>query len=580
MRKLYFLSFATVFILISCSKDGFLDQTVTTNLDEATVFADSTLTTAFLSDIYTGIGFSSDPGRFSGSGGLQTATDEAEPNITPNITSDIQFITGTINSVTVSSQPWNACYSNIRKVNQLLKHLPSTPLSSKRQLQYEGEARFLRAWYYAILVKHYGGVPIVGDTIYKADDNISAIRNTYEECVNYIVSECENAASVLTLKPSSRNYGRAGAGAALALKSRVLLYAASPLHNGSSFEDPFNNLLGYPNASKERWKLAMDAAEDVIRTGGYQLYVDNTTEPGFGFYAIFNANAGTNDVKASAEQVTVGTIFEKQSGGGAGLEQLFNPPSRNGTGNGGFPYEELVETFAMANGDLINQTGSGYDNENPYINRDPRFYNTIIYDQAILPKGRGVNEPVNIYLGSYNGQPSGQDAVYSGTPTGYYINKFRNRNISGTDAITTSQERPLIRYAEVLLNYAEARNEYEGPDDNVYTALELIRERAGLNPYTLPTGLSQDQMRTIIHHERQVELAFEGHRFWDVRRWMIADETENKTMTGMEITRNGSSVTYKRFNVRKHIFRAAEYFWPIPYDEISKSPELIQNPNY
>ena len=525
------------------------------------------------------------PDRFSNifaqAGGLQTASDEAELFNSPSITADLQFVTGTMNSISVTDRPWSLPYSNIRKVNQLLKNLPNTPLSDFRKQRFEGEARFLRAWYYANLLKHYGGVPIVGDTLYTAEDEIPAIRNTYAETVDYIISECDIAAGLLdVVKPAGRQYGRAGAGACLALKSRVLLYAASPLHNGSFYADPYNELLGYPNTDQDRWRLAMEAAQEVMNTGAYQLYFDNDTELGFGFYAIFNANSGQNDVYASSQEITVGTILEKQAGSGAQLEQLFNPPSRNGTGAGGYPYQQTVEAFQMENGLDIENPSSGYNPNNPYENRDPRFYNSIVYDQKLLANGSQAFTPVNIFLGSFNGVPSGQDAIYSGTPTGYYIMKFRNRNISGTDGIGTSQERPLIRYAEILLNFAEARNEYIGPDQEVYDAIELIRERAGLMPYELPTGLSQDEMREVIRNERRVELMFEGHRFWDVRRWNIASETEDRMMKGMEITRNGSSVEYDEIDVRQHIFREAQYFWPIPYDEIAKSPELIQNPNY
>ncbi len=577
--------FLTISTVVSCSEENFLDQTVTTDLDESTVFADSTYTTAFLTDIYTQIGFASDPDRFSNlfvtAGGLQTACDESELHTTSTITADLQFVTGTMNSISVTERPWNLPYANIRKVNRLLKNLPNTPLSDFRKERFEGEARFLRAWYYADLLKHYGGVPIVGDTIYTADDEIPALRNSYEETVGYIIAECDAAAQLLEVKPTGRQYGRAGAGACMALKSRVLLYAASPLYNGSSYADPYNELLGYPTADQERWKLAMEAAQAVINSGAYELYVDNETEPGFGFYAIFNAGSGSNDVNATPAEVTVGTILEKQAtNDGAQLEQLFNPPSRNGLGGGGYPYQQTVEAFPMENGLNIDNPSSGYNPNSPYNNRDPRFYNSIVYDQAVLPQGTTDQAPVNIYLGSYNGQPSGQDAIYSGTPTGYYINKFRNRNISGNGGIGTNQNRPLIRYAEVLLNYAEARNEYVGPDDQVYQAIEAIRERAGLVPFELPSGLSQDEMREFIREERRVELMFEAHRFWDVRRWNIANETEDRMMKGMEITRDGNSVEFNEIDVRQHVFREAQYFWPIPYNEIAKSPELIQNPNY
>ena len=574
-----------MWLLFSCESKDFLDETETTDLDEMTVFSDSTYTTAFLTDIYTGIGFSSDPNRFgsggSASGGLQTACDEAEPRRLKDITTDIQFASGTVNPVVISDDAWNRSYEYIRKANQLLKHLPNTPLTQGRKKRYEAEARFLRAWYYFILLKHYGGVPIIGDTIFAMGDEINPTRNTYEECVNYIVSECDKAAPELQDRPGGRDYGRAGSVACKALKTRVLLYAASPLYNGSDFASDLPELkplVGYQIYDKERWRLARDAAREVISTGAYTLYVDNNDEPGRGFYRLFMAADWINAGAFS------GTILEKMAFKGNGRERLFQPPSRNG-GGGGWPYQELVDAFVMKNGKPITDPTSGYDPNNPYINRDPRFKNSIIYDQAPLRNASTENVPVNIYLGNYNGKPQGQDAVHTGTPTGYYINKMLHRAIAANYFIGGPQSRPLLRYAEVLLNYSEAQNEYVGPTVEVYDALKSIRERAGIQAgddgmYGLKADMSQAEMREIVRNERRVELAIEGHRFWDVRRWMIADQTEDRTMHGMEVRRDGASANYTEFEVRKRVFRKAMYLWPIPYKEVAKSPKLKQNPYY
>lgn len=583
MKKIIYpiLFISGIWLLGSCQSKDFLDETQTTDLDETVVFADSTYTTAFLTDIYSSIGFASDFDRFNDgafwatpSGGLQTACDEAEPRQLSTITTDIQFATGTVNPVIINDDSWNKPYANIRKVNQLLKHLPEAPLTEGRKKIYAAEARFLRAWYYFMLLEHYGGIPLIGDKIFNYGDKISSVRNTYEDCVNYIVSECDAAEKDLPNQPSGRERGRAGAGVCKALKARVLLYAASPLYNGSNFApESHKALLGYPVFDKERWRLAMEAAQAVIGMGIYSLYVDNDEEPGRGFYRQFIPSDWP------AQGAYSGVILEKKANPGRGREQLFQPPSRGG-GGGGWVYQELVDAFDMNNGKPITDPTSGYDPNNPYANRDPRLRNSVVYDQATLRNGPTENVPINIFLGNYNGIPSGQDAVHTGTPTGYYINKMLHRQCAANYFIDVNQARPLIRYAEVLLNYAEAKNEYSGPSAEIYGALEAIRECAGMNPFNLPAGLSKDEMREVIRHERRIELAFEGFRFWDVRRWMIAEETENKTMTGMEVIRDGNNVTYNRFNVRKHIFRKATYFWPIPYKEVAKSPELIQNPYY
>ena len=577
-----------IWFMVSCNSADFLDETVTTDLDEATVFSDSTYTTAFLTDIYTSIGFASNFDRFNdgaffptSSGGLQTACDEAEPRQLSSITTDVQFATGTVNSVIVDNSSWIKPYENIRKVNQLLKHLPNVPIAEGRKEIYAAEARFLRAWYYFVLVRHYGGVPLIGDVVYTRDDEINTVRNTFAECVDYIVSECDEAAKVLPNNPSGRERGHAGAGACMALKARVLLYAASPLYNGSDFASEFpviKPLLGYSEYSAERWKIARDAARQVISMNAYSLYIDNAEEEGRGFYRQYIPSDWV------ANGAYSGTILEHKRASGRWRENLFQPPSRGG-GGGGWPYQELVDAFPMKNGKAITDPNSGYDPNDPYANRDPRLFNSIVYDQVPLRNASIESVPVNIYLGSYNGQPAGQDAVYTGTPTGYYFKKQQHRQCAANYFIDVNQARPLMRYAELLLNYAEAQNEYEGPTTDVFEVLKNIRERAGIEPgedgmYGIDSGMNQEAMREFIQNERRVELAIEGFRIWDVRRWMIAEQTDNKTMHGMEITRNGEEASYKTFEVRKRIFRKAMYFWPIPYAEVAKSPELVQNPYY
>jgi len=577
MKRIYLLLVVSVVLFaVSCEFDGsFLDETVTTNLSEDVVFSDSAYTTAFLFDIYTKVGFDTDMDRWDG--GVQTASTEAEPRTTSDISTDLQFATGTVNSVIVSNDAWNTCYTYIRKVNMFLSHIDGNPdLSDKRIKIYKAEARFLRAWYYSILLKHYGGVPLIGDVIYSSEDSIPATRNTYDEVLQYILSEVDLAAQDLIIDPSGRDHGRVGSGACLGLKSRLLLFAASPLFNGSNYAPAeYTELLGYANYDKERWKTAYEAAEAVIGLETYSLYVDNDEEMGRGFYRLFMAGDWDADGSFS------GTIFEKQSDKGQGRERLWYPPSRGGNGRGGYPYQELVDAFGMANGKAITDPESGYNPLKPFVGRDPRFYNSIIYDQTPLKNGATPDVPVDIYLGNYMGVGEGQDAVHTGTPTGYYCKKQTHREITPNYFVGGPQARPLIRYAEILLNYAEAKNEYDGPTTEVYEAIESIRERAGMDPFTLPEGLTQDEMREVIRNERQVELAFEGFWFWDVRRWMIADETENRTMTGLEITRNGNiSTSYSTFEVRKHVFRPSMYFFPIPYSEVAKSPELLQNPYY
>ncbi len=574
MRKTLLVAVIAGTIFYSCKKESFLDNTSSTDLNEAVVFADSAYTMDFLSGIYTDIGFSVMPKRF-GPGGLDACSDEAEGASTGSINTFIQFATGTVNPSIITDDAWRISYTNVRRVNKFLTHLPNAKFSDELKVRAKAEARFLRAWYYAILVEHYAGVPLLADSIYKSSDVIPSQRNTYEECVNYITSECDAAAADLPWVQIGEDYGRINRAACYALKARVLLYAASPLFNGGGIAsgEPLKSVTGYPTASNDRWKLAQDAAQEIINSGAYSLYVDNATEPGYGFYRMFQ-------LRKSSEM-----ILARMQASNSDLEAVWNPPTHGVTNPGAYPYLELVNAFGMKNGKRIDDPASGYDAQHPYNNRDPRFQNTFTRDQSLVYHyPELVRIPVNIYIDKTNpnNPTSGQDAIYKGTPTGYYTYKMLDREVVSNWFNTyTPRCFPLIRYAEILLDFAEARNEYLGaPDQQVYDAVEAIRSRAGLSPYQLAPGLTREQMRDIILNERQKELAFEGHRFFDVRRWKLGPQTQNQQMHGTEPVRTAAGTTYNTITVRKHNFSDKMYLWPIPQSEISKSPQLLQNPGY
>ena len=566
------LALATLFsgvFFSSCTKQ-FLDQTTTTDLNEQSVFSDSARTIDFLTQIYTNIDFSFNPARFDGRAGLDACSDEAEGPSASVVTAYNEFATGSVNSYSISADAWSISYQNIRAVNQYISHLPSVPFNDALKQRTRAEAIFLRAWYYSILLKHYGGVPIVGDAIYDITDKINTTRDTYENCVNYILAQCDAAASDLPDSYTGAEFGRVTRGACLALKSRVLLYAASPLFNGGSIAqaDPLKSVSGYPNYDLNRWKSAADAAKAVIDMNLYQLHEDNVTKPGYGFYEVFQKRSN------------VEFIFQKMKDPGNSfhdLELLWRPTSRGGsTITGSFPYQNMVDAFQMKNGKDITDPESGFDPANPYANRDPRMDYTVSRNGILMYKVNSAPTVLYTYLDESNGDGFGQ-----GTPTGYYVNKMCDENVVPNWFNGTQRCYPMIRFAEILLNYAEALNEFSGPSSDVYAAVELIRKRAGLVPFNLPAGLTTEQMRSVIQHERQVELAFEEHRFWDVRRWKIAAQTDNMMMKGMRITNLGSNnFTYEIVNVRQHSFREPMYLWPIPQVEAAKSADLLQNQGY
>lgn len=574
------LFFGLVAVLSSCKKASFLDQTVTTSLDEGTTFSDSSNAMQFLNNIYVNIGFATDPRRFtqigaSYGGGLEAACDEAEGPNAASTNGFIQFATGSVNPTIVPNDAWKICYTNIRAVNQFLKHIPVIPFNSALKTQVAAEARFLRAWYYTMLMQHYGGVPLIGDTIYASANTFNVTRNTWRECVTYVLAELDAAGAVLPVTFSGAQYGRASKGACMAVKARVLLFAASPLFNNGGLAGgnaELASVVAYADADPNRWKLAADAARAVIALNAYQLFVDSTSKPGelgYGFQELFTKRYNTE------------YILNRMMGDNKYLESLWDVPSRGGSG-GSFPYQEMVDAFPMSNGLDITDQASGYDANNPYHNRDPRLGYSIIHDSTLrVTFGTNQPSPVQLYINTSvtPAVAASGDAVYKGTPTGLYIYKMVDPNVINNSVGTTARVLPLIRYAEVVLNFAEATNEASGPTAEVYQSIEAIRQRAGLRPWQLPPGLNREQMRAIIQKERRLELAFEGFRFWDVRRWMIAEQTENGNMHGMEVNR-GPGIVYKPFAVRKHNFTKAMYLWPLPLSEIAKSPELLQNPLY
>jgi hypothetical protein len=612
-------------VLVSCKKNSFLEATNTTNLTQTVIFTDSAYTVGFLAGIYSNVEFAPAPSRFSFTtlagatttcGGLDAASDESEVSHTYSTTA-LAFAVGSVDQNNVTDDAYKTCYAQIRAVNQLYKNIGTAPLQTALKTEMKAEARFLRAYYYFILLEHYGGVPIVGDNIYDYTKPVPAARATFAQTVTYITTQLDSAYAVLPISQLGANLGRASGGACLALKARVLLYAASPLYNPSTTAQQQATPAGYyhstaavaaltqyPSYDVTRWKQAKAAAYNVVTLGQYRLWLDSAYVTGYGEEGAFQ-RVFTQRVDNNAEYIF--PYMQPLTGSGLYanyLEGLFNPPSRTG-GNGAFPYQSTVDAFPMHNGKDITDPTSGYDPKNPYNNRDPRLRYSIVYNGALLPirENNGTipgYSPIYIALSVVNGttQPASQDAVHQGTLTGYYNNKMVDPQSVANAGLASPAKRmmPIIRYAEMLLDYAEAANEVDGPTDSVYHALELIRSRAGISPgttndgfgrftYGLAAGMTQAQMRTAIQNERRIELAYEGHRFFDVRRWLIAGDTENQAEYGMEIDtiKSGSTVTsinYNQFLVRKHNFSTRMYLWPFPQTEVGKGQGLVQNPGY
>jgi hypothetical protein len=576
--------------LMACKESTFLDNKADTALTENVVFSDSIQTLRFLTRIYEDAGFSFNK---SGSYITEHATDDGEPQALQTSTSP-SFImaNGLINPTTLNIGYWSLPYQNIRRVNLLLSKLPDAPFSEGMKRRMAGEARFLRAWYYHFLLKYFGGVPILEDRLFAITDQIDLPRNSFSDCVEYLVKELDEAEQMLP-KPGIGNaaenyadidFGRATSGGCQALKSRILLMAASPLFNGGALttSPDLASIVSYPSYGVDKWQRAADAAQKLITTGMYSLVEDNETRPGNGFYQVFLTRNNPE------------YIFAYNRAPNREMESYYNPPSRGGS-RGTMPTQNLVDAFPMKDGkfpvknnvapSIGEPSKYAYSlNPNPYLNLDPRFYFTVIHNGANYFLNSSNNQqPVYSYL---NAPTDGYNTTNGPNYTGYYARKFCDENVSGNSSFNTNRGWPLIRYAEVLLNYAEAITE-AGKPELAYDAIKMIRKRAGIEPgtdnmYGLKAGMGVAEMRELVRNERRIELAFEDQRWFDLRRWKLGVAHLNGNFNkAMRIVKDGNNYTHEVVNVVSQkimVFPEKMYLLPIPDSEMRKMPSMKQNP--
>ncbi|TDX02044.1 RagB/SusD family nutrient uptake outer membrane protein [Dinghuibacter silviterrae] len=410
---------------------------------------------------------------------------------------------------------------------------------------YRAEAHVLRAYFYFELSKRYGGVPLVTHTL-SLTDNTDIARSSYDTIVQFCVSEINNYKDSLQVnwKTSSftSNDGRFSLGSALALKARILLFAASPLHN--------------PTGDVTKWQAAASALNDVIvfaqGAGGYAL------DGNYRNYFLQN-NTLTSKETIWAIRYTANNTMESE-----------NYPIGTPGGNSGVtPTDDLVSAYEYT-GPAI--TG------HPYANRDPRLYYSIVTNDTAW-NSRTIDESAG-----------GTDDMSktNASKTGYYLKKFLNDNMNLVQGGTQVHHWPVFRYGEVLLEYAEAMNEAYGPDNaGAYTltarqALNMVRARAGVNmpPVTVTDATS---FRTAVKHERRIELAFEDYRYWDLLRWNDAASVLALPVHGVTVTKDGSgNFSYSQVEVQARVFDASKmYYYPFPQTEVIKSQGvLVQNPGW
>lgn len=532
----------------ACKKNYLKDGSTTEgNITEDQVWGNDSYARGYLNNAYFTIpsGFDLD-----GDGAmLASGSDEA---VNSNGNSSINILNnGTWSPLRTIDNVYTSMYEGLRKVNLFLVKVPTAVIIPQDGLSLEddvkrlkGEAFFLRAMFHFELVKRYGAVTLA-TRVFDRDENLNLPRNTYQECVNQIAKDCDSAAALLPTWAqswSAANRGRATKLAALAIKSRMLLYAASPLYNTT------NDLA--------KWQAAANVAKAIIDSNKQSLITPYTN--------IFNYGAA---------QYNNEVIFATQATNRNDIETNNAPISYDGAKGRTNPIQEFVDAFEMTNGKPITDVTSGYNPANPYNLRDPRLALTVNYNGRLFK---------SIAVETFVGGKDGLNKNVNATRTGYYMRKFLSEAVTWNQASNTNARRPWVvfRYAETLLNYAEALNEAQGPVADVYKYVNAVRQRTGIAMPALPVGLTQSQMRDRIRNERRVELCFEGHRFFDVRRWKLGDVYLNKPVTGMRITNTAGVLTFAPFEVEKRVFTDKNYLFPFSQNDINRQPALIQNPGY
>lgn len=518
------------------------------------------------------------------------------------------------------------CYKYIRQANIFLQkaHPIVTTGTQGDQLledeltQMKANVRFMRAFYHYLLFEQYGPIILVKDKIYDATEDQDVPRNTVDEVVAYIDSELTAVASELTQEPifEDKDY-RAWPtkGVALAVRAKLWLYAASPLLNGGYREalavtNPDGTRL-FPDYDAGKWEKALAACKDFIdyaEAGRYELYKEYKDDNG----AVIDPDKSVYNLFQKYTHEIIWATANNDWGGmnGDAFDRRIAPRcEKNGLGSTGVT-QELVDAFYMKDGLPISATAylpqstlyqeEGYgtykdqnDNfskkytnvsvSNRYLNREPRFYNTVFFNGRQWPVS--CNQ-VLFYNGGNSGVQEGQ-----ATLTGYMLFKRFNRSVSLTNPGVASQFRPSIifRLADFYLMYAEAANEVNPNDVRVLKYLNLVRERAGLpGVETLNPAIrgNQELQRAAIQRERQVELATEGQRYFDVRRWMIADKNgegrQNGYAHGMNV--RGEPNDIDDFNrvveASQIVFNRKMYLYPMPDSEMRKTKNLVQNPGW
>lgn len=594
-------------LLVSCSK--YLDKKPDNLLTEDQVWQTRANAESYLNGIYSVV-HQSDGGDWASMG----ASDESSVCIA---TTEVrQMVSGNWSASSWYGYRWGGYYIGIRKTFVFEKNIdkvPAAEMGDELKAQHKGENLFLRGWFYWQLLKQYGPYVKLMDVLPQDADFNQYARAPFDSCIEHINQLMDQAMQNLPATwPSSSNYGRPTRGACLAVKAQAALLAASPLWNGNPRFSNFKNHDGTALASAQydanKWKIAAAAAKAVIDAGVYKLFT-NLDNGG----ASFDPYLSVRDLFLTTWNNEI--IFSDNSWSHWGFTKCASP------GPGGYNLynatQNIVDAFSMKNGRYITDPESGYEESgfasedgdqywshkkgqwNMYANREPRFYAYIQYNGR--PVMAAPNAEDKNYFSSdanidgtgrvelyYNGK-SGQKTAGSNNITGYDVLKRISPNDNIRYDITNYRPYILIRYAEILLNYIEALNEYDPANQDIVLYLNQIRTRAGLpgieTVYPDAVG-NQEQMREIILHERQVELCFESDRYYTLNRRLLMGKEENQTIYGLNVSADdgglGFSFTgmYNRTLFQKRYWDDKMYLFPIQQTDIERDNALVQNPGW
>lgn len=555
--KITTLLVVTVSMFASCD---FLNTSESTYYDRSELLYDPSKVTQLCTEVYSYLS-----NGLEGIGGAMhdAATDDA---IHINNTATIQrFVNGSWSPNYVVDDVFAHYYKAIHDANFYLENCLSLTFEDWKYtdgfqdtytsyLNYQYEVRCLRAFYYFELARRYGNIPLITKTLTKEEAK-KAEPVSAENVLRFVIDECTDVAQHLpvkttTLPGGAANMQRVSKGVALALKSRATLYLASPLFNTSG--------------DVAKWEAAATAAFDVISQAsafGYALDDD--------YKNLFGA---TNNQSAEV-------ILCRPEGKTTHFESA-NYPIGVEKGSGyTCPTENLVSAYEMSDGSSFDWNNP-VQAANPYKNRDPRLQMTVVFNGMQWP----AKTPVETYHGGRNGQP-----LLNATTTGYYLKKYLNNKVifeAGKNTNSFDHNWILFRYAEILLNYAEAMTEAYGPDQVVspFTmsareAVNLVRSRKNVKMPDFPTGMSKADFLARLRNERRVELAFEGHRFWDLRRWKALGDMKDIYKVNIEKRADGT-LTFAKEKLSTYEITDKMYFYPISNAERYKNTNLKQNPGW